>query len=406
MKLLHTADWHLGKRLDHFTRIEEQESVLDEICTIADKHQVDAVLVAGDLFDTYNPPTEAEELFYRILKRLSNHATRPVIAIAGNHDSADRIHAPNPLAIQNGIILAGYPNDHVRTFQLKTGLAVSRSAPGFIELKIPGTAHPLRIILSPYANEFRLRTFLGIADKDARMTEILAEQWEKLAAAYCDENGVNILLSHLFFMQEGGALPEEPDDEKPILHVGGAAPIATKHIPRQVQYAALGHLHRHQVIDTVPCPAVYSSSILGYSFSEAHQTKYAVIIEVEPGSVATFQKIPLSKGKKLLRRKFDDMDMCVQWLKQHQDDFIELTIRTENYLTGEERKRIMQANKHVVTIIPDISDNGEDGSETATLDLRLSIDELFIQYFTHTHGQPPPGSIMDLFREIKSTEAS
>ena len=71
MKLLHTADWHLGKRLDHYARLTEQQAVMEEICEIAEQEAVDAVLIAGDLFDQINPSTEAIELYYRTLKRLA-----------------------------------------------------------------------------------------------------------------------------------------------------------------------------------------------------------------------------------------------------------------------------------------------------------------------------------------------
>lgn len=98
MKILHTADWHLGKRLDNFNRLEEQIAVLKEICQIADDQAVDAVIIAGDIFDTFNPPVEAIELLYKTLKRLTKKSKRPVIAIAGNHDSPSRIDSPDPLA--------------------------------------------------------------------------------------------------------------------------------------------------------------------------------------------------------------------------------------------------------------------------------------------------------------------
>jgi len=113
MRILHTSDWHLGKKLDNFSRIEEQKQVLAEICKIADQEKVDVVIIAGDLFDTYNPGTEAEELFYKTLKKLAKNGSRPVIAIAGNHDSPDRIEVPDPLAKECGIILAGFPNTKI-----------------------------------------------------------------------------------------------------------------------------------------------------------------------------------------------------------------------------------------------------------------------------------------------------
>ena len=171
MKLLHTSDWHLGKRLENFSRLEEQQAVLQEICEIADEEQVDAVLVAGDLFDTFNPSTDAVDLFYKTLKKLSGNGKRPVIAIAGNHDSPDRIEAPDPLARECGIIFAGYPNSNVPDFELETGLKILKSEKGFIEIGLPGNPVPLRILLTPYANEFRLKTYLGEENSEEELRD-------------------------------------------------------------------------------------------------------------------------------------------------------------------------------------------------------------------------------------------
>lgn len=89
MKILHTSDWHLGKRLNDRERAGEQVAVMDEIVRVADEEAADAVIVAGDLFDTFNPPVEAIELLYRTLHRLARGGQRLVVAIAGNHDSPD-----------------------------------------------------------------------------------------------------------------------------------------------------------------------------------------------------------------------------------------------------------------------------------------------------------------------------
>jgi exonuclease SbcD len=104
MKILHTADWHLGKRLDSFSRIDEQVLVMNEIVDIADRENVDLVIIVGDLFDAFNPGVEAIELFYRTIKRLTKNGIRPVLAIAGNHDSPYLIDALDPLARASGII--------------------------------------------------------------------------------------------------------------------------------------------------------------------------------------------------------------------------------------------------------------------------------------------------------------
>lgn len=273
MKILHTSDWHLGKKLEGHARHEEQVEVLEEICHIADHENVNAVIVAGDLFDGYNPPIESIELFYKILKRLAKDGKRAVIAIAGNHDSPERIEAPDPLARECGIIFAGFPHTLVHPFKIESGLELLKSTEGFLEIRIPGVNELLRILVTPYANEYRLKTYLGEENSEEELRRILQIHWNKSAETYMDDQGINLLISHLYFMKEGGEQVEEPDDEKPILHMGGAQAVYSNLIPPGIHYTALGHLHRMHVVDTVPCPVVYSGGILEYSFSETNQKK-------------------------------------------------------------------------------------------------------------------------------------
>ena len=192
MKFLHTADWHLGKRLDHISRLEEQQEVLEEICEIAEQEQVNLVLIAGDLFDHANPSIEAIELFYKSLKRLANDGKRAVVGIAGNHDSPDRIEAPVPLAQECGIILLGYPNSKIRPFSLDSGLEVIRSDHGFVELNLPDIPTPVRLLLTPYANDLRLKRYLGIEQAEAELRKVLQDHWKQLADTYCDADGINL----------------------------------------------------------------------------------------------------------------------------------------------------------------------------------------------------------------------
>jgi DNA repair protein SbcD/Mre11 len=404
MKILHTADWHLGKRLDNFSRLDEQKEVLAEICEIADSETVDVVLIAGDLFDTFNPPTEAIDLFYKTLKKLASNGKRAVVAIAGNHDSPDRIEAPDPLARECGILFMGYPTTRVQKFKLESGLAVTKSEAGFMEISVPGCGHPLRLLATSYANEYRLKQYLGTDNKEEEMRKLLETQWAELAGKYCDTGGVNVLVSHLFMVKKGEKLPDEPEDEKPILHVGGAQAVFTANIPEQIQYCALGHLHGYRVMDTNPCPAVYSSSPLGYSFSEAEQEKYVVVIEVTPGNKAEFKPIPLHQGKTLYKKRFEDVGEAVAWLQDNQDALVELTIVTDNYLTSDERKRLNNAHDGIVTIIPEIKNVEAHAPSMRSIDLNVDMEELFKQYFQYTHGQKPNKEILSLFKEIRGHE--
>ena len=405
MKFLHTSDWHLGKRLEDFSRLEEQQAVLQEICEIADRENVDAVVICGDLFDTYNPPTEAVDLFYKTLKKLANNGKRPVIAIAGNHDSADRIESPDPLARECGIIFAGFPHTHIAPFELESRLKISHSAAGFIELQIPSLAYPFRIITTPYANELRLKTFLGVEESEEELRLVLQKHWADLAQKYCDKKGVNIMASHLLFIRKGDELPEESEDEKPILYVGGAQAIYTENIPPAIQYVALGHLHRKQTAGTVPCPVVYTGSPLAYSFSEANQDKYVIIVEAEPGEKVVISEILLKSGKKLVRKRFDEIDAALEWLNQNPDIFIELTMVSETYLATNDRKLLLGAHKGIISIIPEMRKlDQKNDLDSSAIDLSKNMEDLFTDFFKYKKGQLPNERMLNLFKEVISQE--
>lgn len=398
IKILHTADWHLGKKLDSFSRLEEQVLVMNEIIEIADQQQVDLVLIAGDLFDNFNPSVEAVELFYKTLKRLSNSGKRPVVAISGNHDSPSLIDAPDPLARECGIILIGYPNAKIQEFELND-FKISKSVEGMIELKLNSFDFPIRIIHTPYANEIRLKQYFG-ENKEEALNEVLATNWKNIANEYCDENGVNLLMAHLYMNQKGAEILEEPEGEKPI-KIGNADMIFSEAIPPQIQYTALGHLHGFKNIGTKEKPVVYSSSPLCYSFSEAGQTKYVSIIEAEPNQAISYHKIELKNGKPLIRKTFDDINVAVEWLNENQNALVELTLESDSFLKADERKLIYQAHDGIIHLIPKVKNQEVETVEYKFADQTKDMKELFADYFKSKNGnQEPNDEIKDLFNEI------
>lgn len=398
MKILHTADWHLGKRLDNYSRIEEQIEVMNEICEIADEQNVDLVLVAGDLFDTFNPSVEAVELFYKTLKRLAKNGQRPVVAIGGNHDSPDRIDAPDPLARECGIILIGHPNTKVQEFKLPE-FEISNSVEGFIELKLNKIKFPIRIIHTAYANEIRLKQYFG-EEKEQQLNAILASKWQDLATNFCDINGVNLLMTHLYMNKKGQELLEEPEGEKPI-KIGNADLVFSDGIPAQIQYTALGHLHAFNNVGTTEKPVVYSSSPLCYSFSEAGQTKYVSIIEANPNENVSFEKIELKKGKPLVRKTFDSVENAVEWLNDHQNTLVELTLESETFLKAEDRKLIYQSHPGIIHLIPKVKNQRNLENQAKEINLNQNMEDLFQDYFKSKNGnQEPNDDLKNLFNEI------
>lgn len=398
MKILHTADWHLGKRLDRFSRMEEQILVMEEIIGIADEEHADLILVAGDLFDNFNPGVEAVELFYKTLKRLSLNGKRPVIAISGNHDSPSLINAPDPLARECGIILIGHPKAEIKPFGTEY-FNISNSKAGFIELKIEGINFPIRILHTPFANEIRLKEYFG-ENKEEEINKVLSETWKNLADQFCDDSGVNLLTAHLYMNKRGAEILEEPEGEKPI-KIGNADLIFSDTIPEQIQYTALGHLHSFQNIGTKEKPVVYSSSPLCYSFSEAGQTKYVSIIDAEPGKAVTYEKKALKKGRNLVRKTFSSVEDTVQWLGENPNTFIELTLESETFLTADERRLIYQSHNGIVHLIPKVKNRELAEEQGHEINLNQNIDILFKDYFKSKNGgQEANEELMNLFNEI------
>ena len=405
MKILHTADWHLGKKLDRFSRIEEQRAVMEEIVQIADTQKIDVVVIAGDLFDNFTPNTDAIELFYKTLKRLSLQGKRPVIAISGNHDAPKLIDAPDPLARECGIFLIGQPFAQVTPIETEN-FSISHSSEGFIELSFAQYPYPLRIIHTAYANEPRLKQELE-GDKQLSINQFLSDRWQHLANTYCDPKGVNILMTHLFMNSKQGAPLEEPDGERPI-RIGNADMIYTDIVPSQIQYTALGHLHGFKNIGSEEKPIVYASSPLCYSFSEAGQQKYVAIIEAEPNKAVSLRKIPLTQGKPLVRKHFVSIEEATAWLEENPHVWVELTLELKEYLRAEDRKLLYNTHQGIVFLIPKLLFSTE---HTLTAELSLqdinfeNITPLFESYFKYRNGGIAPNKeILDLFHEAINIE--
>ncbi|KEO73438.1 metallophosphoesterase family protein [Anditalea andensis] len=403
LKILHTADWHLGKKLQEFSRLEEQRLVLEEIGQVCDKEQIDLVLLAGDIFDSFNPNHEAVELLFKTLKKLSNNGKRLVIAISGNHDSTQFVEAPDPLARELGIIFYSKYDSVVRTGPVGSGIVITQSEPGFIEAKLPYLGFPVRILMAPYANEVLLKTYLGESDKEQSLRNLLSEKWKNIADTYCDDKGVNIFIGHFFFVKEGEKPEPEPESERSILHVGGAQALFTNNIPRQIQYAALGHLHRYHAVDKLRCPVIYSSSPLAYSFSEADQVKQVIKIEAQPAQRVSYDPIPLKSGRPLYRKKFDNLEETLNWLEANPYCFVELTYVTEESIDSQTRKAIMQAHDGIVNLIPQLSAGiGTGNNALHADDLNQDMETLFKKFFKTQKGLEPNEELMSLFREITS----
>ena len=153
MKFIHTSDWHLGKTLEGNSRLEEQEMFLNDFVDIVEQNDIDMVIIAGDIYDTSNPPAAAEKLFYKTICKLADDGNRCVVIISGNHDNPERLSAITPLAEEMGILVFGYPLSKTTEAKYK-GFEITQALEGCTKLNING--EKVTLITLPYPSEKRL----------------------------------------------------------------------------------------------------------------------------------------------------------------------------------------------------------------------------------------------------------
>ncbi|NLL71581.1 MAG: exonuclease subunit SbcD, partial [Epulopiscium sp.] len=237
MRILHTGDWHLGKNLEGYERLQEQEQFIDELVTIVEEQQVQMVIVSGDIYDHSNPPAKAERIFYEALKRLNHKGERLVVVIAGNHDNPERLTASVPLLYEEGIFLLGTFHDVIPAGTYPT-FTLHQSGKGYMEIEFQGER--VLLLTLPYPSEKRLNEIFAEELQEEvqqkaysnRIGEVLQE-----LASYYREDTINLCISHLYL--RGGAVT---DSERPI-QLGGSLAVHIDEFPKEAQYIALGHLH-------------------------------------------------------------------------------------------------------------------------------------------------------------------
>ncbi|MGF9712720.1 MULTISPECIES: exonuclease SbcCD subunit D [Paenibacillus] len=385
MRVLHTADWHFGRTLEGRSRLPEQEAFIDELAAIVRDQQIDLVLVAGDIYDSVNPPAAAEQLFYDALARLSDQGSRPVYVIAGNHDHPDRLAAAAPLALKLGVTLVGLPEARVYKS------AIKRTGETAIVFALPYPSESrLRELLSDEAEEGLLRSAYS-----ARVKHIVQEQ-----ARHYRKDTVNLLMSHLYVL--GG---KETESERPI-QVGGAYTVDTEALTAGAQYVALGHLHRPQYIRSGTMIR-YSGSPLAYSFSEAGQAKSVTILDIKPGSVPQVEEIFLSSGRPLVEWKAKGgLAEVHRWLDEGKDPtaWIDLEIHLQETMSLEQIHKLRQARDGFLHIRPVYPELQPEAMEPVSAS-RLPMDELFRRFYERqTGGAQPEPELVRLFLELLAEE--
>ena len=281
MKFLHTADWHVGKTLKGRDRLDEQRAVLAEIASIAEANEVDAVLVAGDVYDLSAPSAPAQQAVVQALLRMRGSGAE-VIVIAGNHDHGPTFDAYRPLMGVAGITLAG------------TVRSAERG--GVIRFTARSDGAETQVAILPFLSQrWAVRAAEIVANTPSENVRAYDEQVRQVIASLTGGFGgdtVNLVMSHITCV--GGTFGGGERAAQSIFEYSVPASI----FPVSAHYVALGHLHRRQALPA-PAPVHYSGAPLAVDFGEQDNTSVVCLVETAPGIPARITDIPVTAGRRL-----------------------------------------------------------------------------------------------------------
>lgn len=395
MRIIHTSDWHLGKSLEGFSRLEEQEKFIKEFTEIVNQNDVDLVIIAGDIYDNGNPSAAAESLFYKALKDISDGGRRAVLVIAGNHDNPDRLVAASPLASDTGIILLGVPKSCAQIGNFE-GFSIKAAGEGYVEIEI--NSESAVIITLAYPSEKRLNEIFTEEFDEAKnhmnYSQRIGSFFETLSGKY-REDTINLAVSHLYV--SGG----ETSDSERSIEVGGSYAVDASMLPKKAQYIALGHLHRPQSIHYENMEIHYAGSPIQYSKSEINYSKCVYLIDAKPRVKPDITELYLKNYKPIEVWKCDSIPDAILKCKDNseRDIWVYLEIKTDRYIEQSEIKQMKDLRSGIIEIKPII--DGLDESPVGFDDLNdRNVGDMFREYYKKQRGTEPTDELMELFLKI------
>jgi exonuclease SbcD len=263
MKFIHTSDWHIGRQFHNVSLLEDQQHVINQLLTYIEQEAVDALVIAGDIYDRSIPPAAAVDLLDKLLNKICNDMKVPVILIPGNHDCATRLSFGAQQLGKSGL--------HILGDLTKVTEAVV----------IPHADGDVAFYGVPYNDPMTVRNLFAqeVFTYDEAHTYLV-----DLISAKKSADMANVLISHCFISGS-----EESDSERP-LSIGGSDRVSY-HPCRDFDYVALGHLHSPQYRGEEHIR--YSGSLMKYSFSEQHQKKGVTLVEMDSKGLKTQRHLPL-----------------------------------------------------------------------------------------------------------------
>ncbi|MCH8531055.1 MAG: exonuclease SbcCD subunit D [Saccharospirillum sp.] len=358
MRLLHTSDWHLGRQFHNVSLLDDQRFVLQQLLDIVEQDAVDAVIVAGDVYDRAIPPAEAVTLLNETLYSLCVERKVPVVMISGNHDSAQRLGFGSGLMAGAGLHLISQLDQVAEPVMLRKG------------------DESVAVFGVPYCTPELVRDFSG---EDVRSFDAAHTWLVDQAAAARPQAVPAVLVSHCFVA--GG---EASESERP-LSVGGADTVRWEPM-KGFDYVALGHLHSPQWRGAEHLR--YSGSLLKYSFSEVSQRKGVVLVDLEAGKPARISERPLQprRDMRVLEGAFSDV-LAQAETDEAPDDYLLIRLTDKHAILD----TLAQLREHYPNVLhlekPGLYEAGE-ARLSSREQLKRSEIDLFADFYQQVQGEP------------------
>ena len=384
MQFLHTGDWHIGKGIRGRSRMDEHAAALDRVVEIAVDGGVDAVLVAGDVYEQRAPAPDADAIVFDALLHLHDAGIR-VVVIPGNHDSASRFDAFGRILRPVGVDVVA------RVLPPDRG--------GIVEVPSRDGRETAEVACVPFVPERRFGDAAALFEATESWYASYAEGMGELLGAMAERftaGRPSIVMAHLF---TDGALVTPGGGERELT-IGMAYAVPPSRLPGHVAYVALGHVHLPQAVKGSPAPARFAGSLLQLDFGEAGQRKSVSIVDVRTDKPARVQEVTVDAGR-ALRDVRGTLDDVLRLGAQAGDAHLRAFVETNGPVPGiADRIRAELPNALDVHLVYERRESEVAAAPVSSLHPR----EQFQAYYRSQHGAEPDASLLDAFDEVLDLE--
>ncbi len=406
MRILHTADWHLGAKTDDLDRFEEQKQALAQVVDIAQRYQVDMVLIAGDIYETLVPSAEDEELFYKTCVDLSRDGDCAVVAIAGNHDDPRRLSNASVFSDKFGIYLVGdYGKIKIDKSKKDTNIYATNCGKGYIEFHTKA-GEDCVLALLPYPSYYRYKEY----KKESDIFEDKIKEWLDAGTSHFRDDTINITMAHLLSY----ASDMDEDDYLSYTTITGVNNFVDQKVfHNKAVYTALGHIHQCLAVNK-DRNIFYSGSLINQYFSKCNDAPTNVlIVDLDKNGVQNIVKQPL-EVKLLKKFEVNSVVQAHKVLNQHPDDLVKIVITNVDatdeevdntkytpFITAADLKEIRKQHPNLVTLSV-ITNQAKETQEIASKK-DLTTAEIFDHFVeSRLGGDKVDPEVKELFLSLMS----